>query len=99
MSPCTVPENSARKTLPNSSVPDRKVPVTADLVAIDEGVAGAVHGLDRIRLVILLEEKHHVPVVILMTGPLPEIRVHDVRRRHNVVTTLEMFILQEPGNY
>ena len=73
-------------------IPEREIPVAADLRLVNEHVGDAVHGLDPVELLVHLGKIHVFPVVIEMARPLPEIALQDLGSLDDVVSPLQVFL-------
>ena len=92
-SPCSVPPRSSRWSGRRFRVPDRKIAVGAELRSEEQHVAGAVHRLQRHRLLALVRahEEHVFLVVLVVARGDVRLEVVEERRLHLEVATLSVF--------
>ena len=74
---------------------DGKIAVAHGFSLIDQNVAGAVHGLDDVILLIDLHEIHVLTVIIGMAGGIKEVDLGDMRDTNELIATFEIFIAEE----
>ncbi len=71
----------------------RQIAIAAHLVAIDQNVAGTVHGLELVFGVVQLHGLEHVVAVkIGVAGDLPQIAPHHVRRVDQRIAALQILV-------
>ena len=72
-----------------------QVTVAAQIVAVDQHVRDAVHGLDAVLIVLDLGEIHVLAVMVVVTGALPGLHAQQLRALHQVVVALEVLAAPE----
>ncbi len=73
--------------------PHRQFAIAAELIAVNQDVARAVHRLQAILGVIEFHAHEHIlGVMAQVAGRLPQIRAHHVRRIDQVVTAREILV-------